>query len=272
MRTLGLGLLALAALLAAQVVRPTYSKGEAECRRLVKAFGMPVIFGRIVERRHADSTTLSWGDCSCTYDKEGQVRSINDFSKAAQESGSKPIWKAPAEVGKAAAARLKSAGISLATPYGFAPKTPWPPSTAVVEVSGLAKANGYPTNGFAGGPKLQLNRYSGKVAGFVWSKPLKPEPPNVRLKKEQALKIAGPHLARLRRAGPAYSETAALQYMGVSPRGTPTARQLYDQGILPFCWVVTLNMLDRPGGRPVSPLAVVAIKADSGEVLSFPRA
>ena len=268
-RPLVLGFFVLAAAWAIAAQLGIDKAGDKSCSVLLSALDMPPIKQPFTREKRGEITTLRWGEQMCTYDAKGRARGAIDIAQLQPTKGVPPKLRDAKAVLMLATAKSVKAGFSLRDP-DVVPSMPWGNEPGVVQISSMSKAYGHPTNGFAGGLRMQVNRISGKVASLAYTPEFTPDKPNVKITKERALSLAEGALRRKKEPGRDYVTRAILQYFRPSPiRATSEGKRLLATRHLRFCWVVTLSM-----GKKLSdmsaPVTSMAIDAETGKQISVP--
>lgn len=243
--------------------------GEKSCSALLKALDMPPIKQPVAREKRGDVTTLRWNDQMCTYDAKGRARGAVDIGQLQPLKGAMPKLRDPKAVLRLATQMAVRAGFSLKEPE-VVPSAPWGTEPGVVMITCLGHAYGYPTLGFAGGLRMQINRISAKVASLAYSPEFTVDKPNVKVTKAAALRLAEDAMRSKKERGKEYALNAILQYFRPSPRrATAEGKRIVATRHLRLCWVVTLS-----AGKKLTdmsaPITSMAIDAETGKQISVP--
>lgn len=244
--------------------------GEQACAGLAKAFGYPPMKEPIRRSRQSGNFVVNWGDIGCTYAPDGKVRSIVDFAAYRAKGSGNPAIRSSSAAVEIAKAKLKGTPYTLREPAEVVPKEPWPAEETRIQLSSSRSAYGHSTHGFAGGVGIMLHRFSGRVIAMSWSEEYTPDAPTVKLKMEDAVRLATPLLNKVKEPGRAYSMRALQQYFRPTKgKATAAGLQTLERHRLRYCWVVTMT-LGANVNEMSAPVASVAVDAETGQVLTNP--
>lgn len=243
-------------------------KHKKTFQSLAAALGIKVDGACQATPRQSGGTDIVWGHTMGFLDAEGRVRAIGALSESQSQGIGKPRYRAELEVIALVKRVLGKAGVHSREPFSVEPKAPWKESDVQLTVLNCAEAFGKPTVGFAGGPQLTVNRYSGQISMYLWSPELTPVRPIVNVDHQRALKIADSLLKKVEGPGRTFTHRASLQYYRPSRDATPFGQALLKRAELPYCWVVTAWF--GSGKNLRSPLTSVVLDANTCQVIEDP--